>query len=345
MLFRLGILRAGVSGLNLKNLKKDNADVKLPQTLKTGLALTFKGLTLTGEFDRQLIRKEDFYSVGCEIRPVQFIALRGGYKFNQGLNFGKISGGLGIGMGNNSIDYAFSDYGDLGITHRVGLSFGFGAWKEVKKADTAVRPSKEEPLSEEAKTQGESEIRLGIVPNQVSPAAPASIQPTGNPEIQLGLVEQSGKPSEPVRVEKPPVIAKPAVVISTNQINIAVADLVGKNVSPMDASIIGDFLRTELVNTGIYNVVEKANMEKILAEAAFQQSGCTTAECAVQIGKLLNVKQMVVGSLSKLMDTYYITVNLVDVETGKIMASYDQDATSAKELRTACRMLAQKLAE
>jgi TolB-like protein len=63
----------------------------------------------------------------------------------------------------------------------------------------------------------------------------------------------------------------------------------------------------------------------------------------VQIGKILNVKHMLVGSLSKLMDTYYITVNVVDVETSKIVASYDQDAMSAKELKTACKILAKKL--
>lgn len=126
--------------------------------------------------------------------------------------------------------------------------------------------------------------------------------------------------------------------------NIAVADLSAKNVSAADASIVADFLRTELVNTRRFNVIEKANMEKILAEAAFQQTGCTTSECAVQMGKLLNVHTMVVGSLSKLMDTYYITTNLVEVETGKIIASYDQDAMSAKELKQACRILAEKLA-
>ncbi|MDD5688404.1 MAG: CsgG/HfaB family protein [Elusimicrobia bacterium] len=141
-----------------------------------------------------------------------------------------------------------------------------------------------------------------------------------------------------VRLAKPE--RKPGEII-----NIAVADFGGKNVSQADGSIVADFLRTELVNTGVYNVVEKANMDKILAEAAFQQSGCTTSECAVQIGKMLNVKQMIVGSLSKLMDTYYITVNLVEVETGKIVASYDQEAMSAKELKTACNTLAQKLAE
>jgi curli biogenesis system outer membrane secretion channel CsgG len=125
--------------------------------------------------------------------------------------------------------------------------------------------------------------------------------------------------------------------------NIAIADLSGKNVSQADASIVSDFLRTELVSTGKCNVVEKANMDKVLAESAFQQSGCTTSECAVQIGKILNVRHMIVGSLSKLMDTYYITVNVVDVETSKIVSSYSQEASSAKELKAACKTLAQKL--
>ena len=63
----------------------------------------------------------------------------------------------------------------------------------------------------------------------------------------------------------------------------------------------------------------------------------------MQMGKLLNVQRMVIGSLSKLMDVYYIMVNLIDVETGKILASYDENAASAGELKKACRLLAQKL--
>ncbi|MBN1383351.1 MAG: PorV/PorQ family protein [Elusimicrobia bacterium] len=125
--------------------------------------------------------------------------------------------------------------------------------------------------------------------------------------------------------------------------NLAVADFVGKNVSQADASIVTDFIRTELVKIGRFNVVEKANMNEILSEAAFQQTGCTTAECAVQIGKILNVQQMIVGSLSKLMDTYFITLNLVDVETGKIVKSDNIKAYSAEELQSVCKTLANKL--
>jgi curli biogenesis system outer membrane secretion channel CsgG len=127
--------------------------------------------------------------------------------------------------------------------------------------------------------------------------------------------------------------------------NIAVAEFTGRNVSQSDALIVSDFLRTELVNLNVYNIVEKANMDKILAEASFQMTGCTTADCVVQLGKILNVREMVIGSLAKLTDTYYITVNIVDVETGKILASFDQDAPAEKDLKNACHLIAGKMSD
>ncbi|MCX5785107.1 MAG: hypothetical protein NTX59_05420 [Elusimicrobia bacterium] len=127
-------------------------------------------------------------------------------------------------------------------------------------------------------------------------------------------------------------------------IHIAVADFAGKNVSQADASIVADFLRTEMVGAGGFDVMDRANMETVLAEQKLQSSGCTEQECAVQMGKLLNVQFIAVGSLSKLLDIYFVTVNLIDVETGKITASYDHDASSARELRGACKKLVQKLA-
>jgi hypothetical protein len=125
--------------------------------------------------------------------------------------------------------------------------------------------------------------------------------------------------------------------------NLAVAEFSGKNVSQADASIVSDFVRTEIVKTDEYNIVEKANMEKILAEAAFQQTGCTTSDCAVQLGKILNVQKMIVGSLSKLEGAYYISANLVDVETGKIDRSESVNCEKATDLKSAAEDLADSL--
>jgi hypothetical protein len=127
--------------------------------------------------------------------------------------------------------------------------------------------------------------------------------------------------------------------------NIAVAEFAGRNVSEADASIVTDFLRTELVNTGLYKVMDRNNMDTVLAEQKFQNSGCTEQGCAVEIGKLLNVRRMYVGSLSKLLDNYYITVNVVDVSTGEIVASYNSDAVSAKKMRDACKKAVEKLSK
>ena len=140
-----------------------------------------------------------------------------------------------------------------------------------------------------------------------------------------------------------PLVAKVEAVRIPGGTNIAVAEFLGKNVSQADASIVTDFLRTELVGTGFFNVMDRNNMDTVLAEQKFQNSGCTEQECAVEMGKLLNIKQVLVGSLSKLLDSYYVTVNVVDVETGRISSSYNSDGVSSKELKEVCRKIVKDL--
>lgn len=106
-----------------------------------------------------------------------------------------------------------------------------------------------------------------------------------------------------------------------SRVNIAVLDFKSINVSAADAVAISDFVRTSLIRSNIFNVVERNNIDKILAEQGIQQAGCVTEECAIQIGKLLNVRKAVIGSYSKIEDIYFITANVVDIETAKISDS------------------------
>ncbi|MFC1566253.1 CsgG/HfaB family protein [bacterium] len=106
--------------------------------------------------------------------------------------------------------------------------------------------------------------------------------------------------------------------------SIAVIDFDAQNVSKMDAVVVADFFRTALVNLNVYKVIDRKNMEVLLQEQGLQVSGltdCTDQECVAKIGKILNVKEMVMGSLSKLMGVYYITANIIDVETAEIKVS------------------------
>ena len=103
------------------------------------------------------------------------------------------------------------------------------------------------------------------------------------------------------------------------QTNIAVIDFEGKNVSKDDASALTDRLRATLFLTGKFVILEREKMDAILKEQGFQQSGCTSDACAVEVGQLLAVEQMVVGSISKVGQTYSVTARLVGVEKGSLI--------------------------
>ena len=55
----------------------------------------------------------------------------------------------------------------------------------------------------------------------------------------------------------------------------------------------------------------------IMEEQGFQQSGCTSAECAAEIGALLGVQKMITGSFGKIGNTYTIEARMFAVETGQ----------------------------
>jgi len=79
-----------------------------------------------------------------------------------------------------------------------------------------------------------------------------------------------------------------------------------------------DSVRREIVKSGKYEVMDRGNMDKVLKEQAFQMTGCAKKECAVQAGEMLGVGKIVVGSVSKLGNTYLLSLQLVNIETGKV---------------------------
>jgi TolB-like protein len=81
-----------------------------------------------------------------------------------------------------------------------------------------------------------------------------------------------------------------------------------------------------------------------MEEVQFQQTGCTSAECAIQIGKVLAVKKMVVGTVSRLGKKYFITVRMVDVETSQIdLATSIGIAAPIEELPSHVNKLIEKM--
>ncbi len=86
-------------------------------------------------------------------------------------------------------------------------------------------------------------------------------------------------------------------------------------------------LNSELINTGKFRVMERSQMQLILKEQGFQQSGaCDGAECAVEMGRILSVNELVLGSIAKVGNTYTLSARLVSVKTGEVVRSLTRNS-------------------
>ncbi|NOZ75496.1 MAG: hypothetical protein GXO90_09020 [FCB group bacterium] len=98
---------------------------------------------------------------------------------------------------------------------------------------------------------------------------------------------------------------------------VAVLDFEGRGITQMEAGTLTDRFTTELGNTGAVLLVARKEMNEVLQEQGFQQqSGCTTEECAAEIGAMLGVNNIVNGAIGKVGETYTIDAQMINVSTG-----------------------------
>jgi len=129
---------------------------------------------------------------------------------------------------------------------------------------------------------------------------------------------------------------------------VAVMELDAVGATKVQAATLSDRLREELLATGRFRIVDRAQMDKLLAEQALQQTGCTSQECAVQVGKVLGVRKMISGKASKIEDDLWlISCLLVDVETAETekAVSFQHEGTFRSVLADGAAKLVAKLTE
>jgi len=291
----------------------------MPLEVRTGMAAQIWKLGVGAELAAPSGRQASL-GAGVEYWLTSHLGLRAGAAGIGGDGGMRITAGLtGVYRGIN-LDYALGTH-ELGISNRVAVSYAFWGpaqarpaidWKALRfKLNYSVEKSPEDSAkAEEAAAKTETT------------AEKAAEEPARKPE-----------PVESSR-EKP----------VAGGINLAVLDLTPQGVSASDASVITDMIRGALVKTGAVNVVEKQNMDKILAEQAFQQTGCTTEECAIKMGKLLNVQRIMVGSFGKLLDKYMVNVRVVNVETGKVVYADSAGGRTTENLEDQLTSLAERVA-
>ena len=117
--------------------------------------------------------------------------------------------------------------------------------------------------------------------------------------------------------------------VTQNKMRIAIMDFEARDISKKDAIKISELIRNEMINIGRFVIIERAQMGSILKEQGVQQTGCTDITCAVEVGKMLSAKKILVGTIMSLGGSIVITGRIVDVEKG--VAEFSEKAIARKE--------------
>ncbi len=87
-------------------------------------------------------------------------------------------------------------------------------------------------------------------------------------------------------------------------------------------------LEGKLGNSPFVDLIERNHIEKVLSELKYQMSGLTKSS-AVEVGKHLNAKYILIGSVNKLGGLLIITAKLVNVETSQIVGTREVQSSNA----------------
>ncbi len=130
-------------------------------------------------------------------------------------------------------------------------------------------------------------------------------------------------------------------------LNIAVMNLKAKETSQDDADAAADFLRSGLSQyaKGKYKIIDRKSIGTILADLKMDLALAKDVDVAVRVGKIAGANMMVMGSLAMIEKRYYLSVQLLDVETGEVKAASSEDAPSFKKVKKTANKIAKLLIE
>lgn len=106
---------------------------------------------------------------------------------------------------------------------------------------------------------------------------------------------------------------------------------------------VAEILRTELIDTQRFRVVERAQIDKALSELMFQQSGAIDENNVVEIGKFLGTDLIIIGSVVKIGSSYTINSRTIDIKTGEATSGKTVTGNDLNLLTNLSRSLIDKL--
>ncbi len=113
------------------------------------------------------------------------------------------------------------------------------------------------------------------------------------------------------------IISLHGVSMAKDKATVAILDFESIGTEEHLGKAVAEIIRTELVGTQGYRVVERAQINRALSEQTLQKSGLIDDKSAVQIGKIIGADLIIIGSVVKIGTSYTINSRMIDVKTGE----------------------------
>lgn len=112
-----------------------------------------------------------------------------------------------------------------------------------------------------------------------------------------------------------------------------------------ERALLADLLAAELASRGgAFKLVERERLERVYHELSLGDVGPVDQATAARIGGLLGANVLALGSLSRAGGERIVSVRLVRVETGEVLAGVSERAGGPSRLDAAARLVAGRLA-
>jgi len=134
-------------------------------------------------------------------------------------------------------------------------------------------------------------------------------------------------------------------VFSQEKPRVALIPLNPMGVSDTEAEVASNLLETALVNTDKFIILEQNQVNTIIQAQSFSLAGNTDETYAKEIGKLLPVEQLLMGTFSHVGSEFILTAKIIDIESGQNIKAEKVTFFNINELSNSVESLANRLTE
>jgi len=99
-----------------------------------------------------------------------------------------------------------------------------------------------------------------------------------------------------------------------------------KNMANLSQQVT-DIFFTTFIQSGAFDMYERVKLEKLVAEHELSQTGLVDPSKAKEIGRLVGIDVLIVGSLSETNSRQRIDVRVIDIQTGQVVLADRIDRT------------------